>query len=677
MQQHASGHLDNAEGLYERVLGTDPNHAVATHLLGVIAHQRGDHGLAADLIGRALAIEPGYAQAHNNLGLVRHAMNLLGEAHACYLKALAINPDYAEAYNNLGNVLKDMDELEEALANYDQAINRIPHYAEALCNRGLVLQALDRFEESVAACQQAVDIAPDFPEAYANLGSSLKDPGRLEEAAASYEKALSLRPDYVEAYNNLGLIFHDLRRLEDAASVYRQGIAIAPGVAPLYVGMGKVLRDLGVLAEAERSFRQALEIEPELVPAFYGLAKTLGDLGRADEAASAYRGALAIDPNFAEAHNALGILFQYQGRLVDAATCYRNAFAATPTYAQAYRHMANVKKFEVYDDDIKAMEDFFGDPTVTDEQKMHLAFGLGKAFEDLKDFDSAFSYFVIGNDIKRRSLAFDIEQERTQIERLADVFTADYFSVREAVGSQDATPIFVLGMPRSGTTLVEQILASHPEVHGAGELTYVRQIVEAEFGKPSTLEFPAEVGKAGPERFSTTGEKYITKIRKHASHARFITDKMPYNFKHIGFIKLMLPNAKVIHCRRQPMDTCLSLFKNCFSAAGNDYAYDLSELGTYYGFYDSLIQHWHAVLPGFLYDIQYEDLVADPEGQARALVSHCKLTWDDACLDFHKTERPVTTASAAQVRRPIYKDSVQSWRRYEDKLSPLLEALSG
>ena len=230
-------------------------------------------------------------------------------------------------------------------------------------------------------------------------------------------------------------------------------------------------------------------------------------------------------------------------------------------------------------------------------------------------------------------------------------------------------------MPRSGTTLVEQILSSHPKVHGAGELDYINQVAASNFGKAEDARFSDNVIEASIDQFSKGGKKYIGMLREHSDTARFITDKGLANFSNIGMIKLMLPKAKIIHCCRSPQDTCLSIFKNLFAVDGHYYAYELSELAQFFNLYRDLMSHWHSVLPDFIYDIQYEDIVADQENQSRALLEYCGLEWDSACLEFFKTDRPVMTASSAQVRRPIYKDSVQSWKRYETQLATLLEVL--
>ena len=371
----------------------------------------------------------------------------------------------------------------------------------------------------------------------------------------------------------------------------------------------------------------------------------------------------------------VGTAHQELGRRDEALASYHEAIAIRPDYAEAHRHLSHAKTFTEYDNDIKAMEETYATSGVSDEQRMHLAFGLGKAFEDLREYEKAFGYFLSGNALKRATHEFAIENVEKNFGYLKKLFTKRLYSRKQDGGVDEKSPIFVLGMPRSGTSLVEQILASHPRVHGAGELNFLSQIIASRFNFIDGASFTESIVQASADDFSKAGGEYIDRVRKRTQSAEFITDKMPENFIHIGMIKLMLPNAKIIHCRRDPLDTCLSIFKNFFSARGYNYAYDLRHLGQYYNQYRDLMAHWHSQLPGFIYDIQYEDLVADQEAQSRALLAHCGLEWDNVCLEFHKTDRAVQTLSSAQVRRPIYKVSVQSWKRYENELAPLLEVL--
>ncbi len=360
-----------------------------------------------------------------------------------------------------------------------------------------------------------------------------------------------------------------------------------------------------------------------------------------------------------------------QGKLEEARAAYRQALAIQPDYAAAHFSLEFSKTNSEYNSDIKEMEDIYAKSGLSDEQRMYLAFALGKAFEEFKQNEKAFSFLLTGNEIKRQTIVYSLESDEKCFTKIRDLFTSNLFAAQQPEKCIDGSPIFVVGMPRSGTTLVKQILATHPEVHGAGELIELENIITSNFGSIGEIEFAENVRRADDGFFSMVGNEYIKNIRQHSSKAKFITDKMPGNFLFIGMIKLMIPQAKIINCRRDPLDTCLSIFKTLFKSKAHHYAYDLAELGNYYNLYRDLMGHWHKVLPNFIYDIQYEDVVADLEKQTRSLLAHCGLEWDPACLNFHQNDRPVMTASSTQVRRPLYKSSVKLWERYEEQLFPL------
>lgn len=562
-------------------------------------------------------------------------------AVASYNNALALVPDYAKAHYNRGNALKDLGRLDEAAASYNKAIAIEPAYAKAHYNLAVLLHEQSSLDEAVAVYHKVLAIVPDYAEAHYNLGNALKDLGKPDEAAACYNKALVIKPDFAEAHNNLG----------------------------------NTLKDLGRLDEAVASCRKALALKPDYAEAHYNLGIMLQKLNELDEAAASYNKALAIKPNFAEALNDLGNTLKDLGKLDEAVASYYQALAIKPDFAEAHRHLSLVKKFTEYDNDIQAMEQSYARPGISDEQRMLLAFGLGKAFEDLRQYEKAFGFFAEGNAIIRRSYSYSIAGHGKVFKKIEELFDAALFARPDSAGWDDNTPIFIVGLPRSGTTLVEQILASHPQVHGAGELELLEQIVSRSFGSADGDAFAENIRQADDGIFERLGAEYINQVRKQAVKTRYITDKMPGNYFHVGLIKMALPNAKVIHCRRHPADNGLSLFKSYFPVRAHYYAYDLAEIGQYYNFYCGLMKHWHRVIPGFIHDVQYEDMVADQTGQTRALLEYCGLAWDDACLAFHKTDRPVHTASAVQVRSPIYNHSVQAWKRYEKQLAPMLEAI--
>ena len=364
------------------------------------------------------------------------------------------------------------------------------------------------------------------------------------------------------------------------------------------------------------------------------------------------------------------------GEIDKAFISYRKAIEIDPEHAEVYRSLSKNKKFVDYDDDIRSMESLYASAKLSEQQKMHLAFGLGKAYEDLGEYEKSMEFIMQAAHLKRAAIDYSISEAEDLFSNIKSIFSPGFFSDRKGVGNSDQTPIFILGMLRSGTSLVEQILASHPDVYGAGELSNLSNLIRKLGPTISSREILASIGDLDPAALEGLGKQYIAGIRNHSEDATYITDKMPHNFQYIGLIKAILPNAKIIHCTRDPMDNCLSVFKNYFNTK-HYYSYDLTELGQYFNLYLELMEYWRNTLPGFIYDQSYERLVADQENQTRKLLDYCHLPWDDACLEFYKTRRKVRTASNAQVRRPIYKDSVKLWKRYEKQLQPLRLAIYG
>ncbi len=468
--------------------------------------------------------------------------------------------------------------------------------------------------------------------------------GRLAEAIARYEQILSLKPDLPEVHNNMGLALAELGRLDEAVEAYRRAIALRPD-------------------------------NPEALCNF-GVA--LADLDRCDEAEAKFRRAIALDPGFAGAYNNLGLILKETGRAVEAGRAAEQAIRLSPKNASYYDNLAAVRSFAAGDRYVTALEALAADAaSLSAVNRMHLHFALAKAYEHLGRSESAFRQLLAGNALKRAQIAYDEAATLASMDRTRALFTREFIKDRQGSGEQSAVPLFIVGMPRSGTTLIEQILASHPEIFGAGELRLFEQAADA-IGDalPLSPPFPEMVLDMSAERFRTLGARYLDKLVQRAPGAARITDKMPANFLFAGLIHLALPNAAIIHAIRDPLDTCASCFAVHFTR-GQPHTYDLAELGRYYRHYRALMAHWHRVLPpGRIIDVHYEELVGDLEGVARRIIAHCGLAWDARCLDFHRTERSIRTASATQVRQPIYKSSVGRWRRYENFVGPLVAELA-
>ena len=604
-----------------------------------------------------------------------HQAGRLQQAETLYRRILTTQPDNPQALHYLGILAHQLGKNEIAAELINKALNCSPDYVDAHINLGITLKAQAKLDEAVASFQRALTLKPGNVLAHYNLGNTFKEQGKPDEAIICYRQALAVKPDYVEAYYNLGNILNDQGKPAEAAACYRQVLILKPEYAEAYSNLGNVLKGQEKLEEAVDCFQRALILAPDDALIHYNLGNTLKDQGQLDEAVASFQRALTLKPDFAEAHHALGLLFREFGKMDDAIACYRKALSLKPDYARAYRNLSLIVKYTEVDDDIQVMEYLYSKKEETSEtDRLDLGFALGKIFEDLGDYDKAFHFIHESNQLKRRSYQYSIQEDLDLFKRIKETFSPEFFAAHHNSGFQDRTPIFILGMPRSGTSLLEQILASHRIVFGAGELAVPPDLADSLCAGAQAGQYPDCIHNLDMDAFEKLGADYIKKIRENSAEKEFITDKMPHNFIHIGLIKTILPAAKVIHCMRDPMDTCFSIFKTEF-AGEHKYAYDMVELGQYYNLYHDLIAHWEKLLPGFMYTLRYEELVADQQEQTKSFLDFCGLPWDNACLSFHKTQRRVSTASLAQVRQPIYKDSVELWKRYEKQLEPLKKAL--
>jgi tetratricopeptide (TPR) repeat protein len=466
----------------------------------------------------------------------------------------------------------------------------------------------------------------------------------------------------------------------------RRALVIEQNSDKIHLHYGTVLLDQKKVDEAATAAGRALALGPNNHDTVNLMGRIAFERGDLDAALANYRRALALKPDLADAFNNMGNVLKELGQLREAEDAYLEALRLDPAVAGVYVNLADSKKFEVGDPHLAAMEALAAQSDgLSKNDRMQLDFALGKAFADLKDYPRSFRHLYAGNAAKRVTISYDEKECFALFEQIEQVFTAELIEAKRGGGDPSPVPIFVVGMPRSGTTLIEQIIASHPMVHGAGELQTFNDVVLTVRGPDgNTLPYPQFVSALDPAALRQIGARYIASLRDlavgrseavKAGHAERITDKMPSNYYFVGLIHLALPNAKIIHAMRDPVDTCVSCFSKLFSAEQN-HTYDLGELGRYYRHYERLMAHWRRVLPaGSLLDVRYEDVVADLDGQARRIISYCGLPWDDRCLAFHRTERPIRTASATQVRKPIYQGAVGRWRVYEDQLGPLLGAL--
>jgi tetratricopeptide (TPR) repeat protein len=464
-------------------------------------------------------------------------------------------------------------------------------------------------------------------------------------------------PGDATAHYNQGVLLRDQGRLAEAEAAFRQSLALAPDNALALNNLGIVLQKLGRFVEAEAALRQALKVKPDHARAWVNLGNVLLDLDRTNEAADALERAFVLDPENAKAAYNLGVALQYAGRLDEADRALRQAASLKPDYADVHYALARQNAADAAD---------LGHALVgaSGRDRSALLFALAKTLERDGDLDGAFAALVEANALHRSGLNFDLAAEEARFEAIAQAFDQALFARLQGAGDPSPRPIFIVGLPRSGTTLVEQIVSAHPKVEGLGEIDALGRVASA-VRRPAGLT---------PADCRALGEAYLAALPPTPGKAR-VTDKAIANAQHLGLIQLILPSAPIVHVTRDPRDVGLSCFFTRFSD-GLPYAYDLAEFARYWRAHETLMAHWGAVLPeGRILQIAYEDLVADLEGQSRRLIAHCGLDWEPACLDFHASARTVKTASLAQVRRPLYADSVGRWRKFERHLGPLIEGL--
>jgi tetratricopeptide (TPR) repeat protein len=618
---------------------------------------------------------PKQAVGWNVLAASHQSAGRQAEAAEAYRRAIKLEPGNADARNNLGMALAALGELEEAEQAYRGAIAERARFPEALYNLGLVLAERGRTEEARACHEQVLALQPAFVDAHNALGNLHAAEGRATEAEACYRHALQRQPGYAEVHQNLAAALRAQGRLEEALASARAAVERKPAHVDGHNELALVLAASGRPADAEAACDRALELQPGHIGARLNRAQVLRDQGRTDEAEQAYRDALAEEPAHREALMGLGNLLADLGRAEEAQEIYRRAIEIAPDDARLHHHLAVVKRFEPGDPELDAIEAQLAQPGRGDEDRAFLHYAAARAHADAgAGPDTVFAHYAAGARCKRATLDYDVAEDERRLQAIARVFDADWLARHQGEPGPGPRPVFIVGMPRSGTTLVEQMLASHPRVHGGGERSDLDRIVaraEREHGQA----FPDWVPGVAPETLADLAGAYREAVLAPVTGVDCVTDKMPANFRYLGLIAAMLPEARMIHVQRDPADTCLSCFTYLF-AGRQAFTYDLAELGRYYRAFDALMRHWRAVLPGErLHEVHYEDLVRDPEPVLRGVLEHCGLAWDPRCLEFHRTERTVRTASAEQVRQPLYQHAIGRWQPYRRHLEPLFEAL--
>ncbi len=633
--------LDAAAALYWHVLlEAAPEQPDALHWLGVLEHKRGRDVRALTLLERAAALRPRDPLCLYHLGEVRRASGRFAEAVESYRQALSFEPGVADIYFGLGTALLDLGST----------------------------------EEGAAELRRALDVSPDDPEAHNNLANALADLGQFEEAIAHYRTALELRPGYAEAHMNLGIVMVEIGRDKEAEACCRDAIAADRHFVEARLQLARCLLRLERVEESAETLRRVVQLWRH-AEAHNDLGRCLVKLARFEEALGHYRKALELKPNFAEAHFNIGVCLQSEGRFEEAVEAHERALALRPGLSEARYNLALIQQRQIGGGEAAGLQARLEQSDLADRERINIHFVLGNMFEMEGEVDIAFDHYRHGNDLKSRTLNFSAARYVDFVDRLIATCNADFFAARKDSGVASGLPVFIVGMPRSGTTLVEQILASHPAVYGAGELEEMRHMIGALPGRLGTdARYPECAQAISPDMAKELAREYLDSLRGRSRQARRVTDKMTGNYVRLGLIAQLLPKARVIHCRRDAMDTCVSCYFQNF-ANGLSFTYDLSHLGLVYRQYERLMDHWSRVLPLPVLEVRYESLIENLERVSRRIVAFCSLPWDARCLDFHKQERHVRTASFWQVRQPLYTTSVGRWRTFSKHLGPLLEAL--
>ena len=483
-----------------------------------------------------------------------------------------------------------------------------------------------------------------------------------------------LNPDHAEAHNNLGVTLKELGQLDAAVKSYEKAIAIKPDYAEAYYGFGITLYLLGQLDEAVKSYEKAIAIKPDYAEAHYNLGGTLYQLNQLDDiAVKCYEKAIAIKPDYAEAHFNLGVVLRALGQLDAAVKSYEKAIAIKPDYVEAHHNLSTHKKYIANDPQITQMQSLASTSDLSQSDRMQLSFALAKVYEDIGKQDELFKVLNEGNRLRKEELNYSLDKDQDLFSNYRKLFSSHSLVIEKSLSYEASTirPVFIVGMPRSGTSLVEQIIASHSAVYGAGELNTLANLIF-----PIVKNQPTHNNSLSEKTFLSIRQQYLDSLSRFNVSENVITDKMPLNFRYIGFILSAFPEAKIVHLKRDAMATCWSIYKHFFKAKGNGWAYNMGDLAGFYELYIDLMAFWHQLYSDKIYDLCYEDLTTNQEEETRKLLEYCELDWDENCLNFHTSKRVVKTASASQVRQKMYQGSSKAWKKHEAYLQPLIKALS-
>jgi tetratricopeptide (TPR) repeat protein len=715
LAHHQRGELSLASQLYRQIVSAEPANAEALHLLGVASLQLGEPRQAIQWLQRAVELQPGASAFHANLGEAYRALGQFDQADACFRLALRLRPDNADAaynfgllfmqqgqtakaadlfrqalqhrpnfplaHNNLGNACRLLGEIEQALGHFRRAVELNPQLGLAHGNLGQLLLECQRAQEALRHCQEAVRLNPQLAPAHNNLGNVLRRLGRLNDAKTCYLAALRLEPRLAVVHNNLGEVLHEQGQAGEARRFFVEAMQREPNNAHFHTSFAKLLLEQRDLTAAQTHLLTARRLDPRLAEARVLLAHAYFEQGRLDDAHKEYRALLADRPNDVAINCRLAEVLLELNQREQALACLRAALHADPNCAHALAQLATQLGKLLPAEEEAALRRLLDNPNLPDGDRAALLFALAQVCDARREYDQAAQHLTRANHLENSTWqnsgrAYSVEAHANFVERLLKVFAPAFFERVRGFGLDSELPVFIVGLPRSGTTLLEQVLASHSRVFGAGELRLAREDFETLGGgsdgrsEGRAFDILETINADGVQGIA---RGHLDRLNALNNTAERILDKMPDNYLYVGFMALLYPRARFLHCCRDIRDVAVSCWITHFRDIPWSNDFDL--MASRFAQYHRVMEHWKTVLPTPILDVHYEEMVEDLESVARRAVSFLGLEWEPACLEYHRNQRPVRTASLSQVRQPIYRRSMARWRHYQDALQPLFACL--
>jgi tetratricopeptide (TPR) repeat protein len=607
-------------------------------------------------------------------GAILLKLGRIDEALVALQSAIALEPEFAKPHEDLGRLFLIRNEPDQAARHFSQAIRLDDSQASAYGGLASALTQLGRRKEAESAHQQFMELSP-VAGTLLEADQLLHD-GDTAQAEQLCSELLRREPDDTRVLRMLARIASDDERYGVAEQLLRRIIALSPNECLPHTELGRFLVEQSRFPEAIEMFELATSLNEGSADNHRLLGEALAMIGRSADALTFYQQALRLDPEDPHSLAGQGHMLRITGNSDDAIACYEKCTVVQPGFSDAWWSLASLKDYRLSDEQVQTIHKQIASGDLGTDSEIAMRFALARTSEARGEYEAAWQDYSRGNSLKRESINHDPEQTERMHDAIIKRFSSDFLGHKTPAAASMHTPVFILGMPRSGSTLIEQILASHSKVEGAGELPYVNML-SSTLGRQRLdgPRYPELMSELTEEQLESLGKAYIYHSSVHRRQGLpYLTDKMPANFSHIGLIHMMLPKAKIIDVRRHPLGTCLANYRQLY-ALGKNQTYDLVELAEYYLEYRRMMDHWQEVLPGRVLQVNYEEVVADLESQVRRLLDYCELPWEDVCLDFHKNTRPVNTASAEQVRQPIYTDAIDFWKHYELQLEPARKIL--